>query len=146
MIDASIAAQPSYFVAGYADSFWLMVCGFLVFFMQCGFALLEAGSIRAKNTKNILFKNLLDACVGALVWWSVGYMIAVNSQKTLYLSLPLALMYALAHNTSRVVVLAVRAYVCVCVCARARRTVRGRLGHHRWRPDVLIPARSRRRE
>ena len=61
-----------------ADTFWLMLCGFLVFFMQCGFALLEAGTVRAKNTKNILLKNLLDACVGALIWWSVGFMIAVR--------------------------------------------------------------------
>ena len=62
-----------------ADTFWLMICGFLVFFMQCGFALLEAGTVRAKNTKNILLKNLLDACVGALIWWSVGHAIAVSS-------------------------------------------------------------------
>ena len=60
-----------------ADVLWLMLCGFLVFFMQCGFALLEAGTVRAKNTKNILLKNLLDACVGAIIWFSVGYMIAV---------------------------------------------------------------------
>ena len=46
--------------------------------MQCGFALLEAGTVRAKNTKNILLKNMLDACVGALIWWSIGYMIAVR--------------------------------------------------------------------
>lgn len=36
--------------------FWLLFGAFLVFFMQCGFALLEAGSVRAKNTKNILLK------------------------------------------------------------------------------------------
>ena len=61
------------------DFVWLFVCGALVFFMQCGFALLEAGTVRAKNTKNILLKNLLDACVGALIWWSMGYMIAVRA-------------------------------------------------------------------
>ena len=80
MIDASIGtAGAKYFKTGTADSFWLMVCGFLVFFMQCGFALLEAGTVRAKNTKNILLKNLLDACLGALIWWSLGYMIAVRA-------------------------------------------------------------------
>merc|ERR1719454_1941566 len=47
--------------------------------MQCGFALLEAGTVRAKNTKNILLKNLLDACLGALIWWGWGYMIAYDS-------------------------------------------------------------------
>jgi len=41
--------------------------------MQAGFALLEAGSVRAKNTKNILMKNLLDPCIGAVCWWTVGY-------------------------------------------------------------------------
>jgi len=40
-----------------ADTMWLMLCAFLVFFMQCGFALLEAGTVRAKNTKNILLKT-----------------------------------------------------------------------------------------
>ena len=72
------AAVASKFGGVETDMFWLSLCGFLVFFMQCGFALLEAGSIRAKNTKNILFKNLLDACIGALTWWSVGYMVAVS--------------------------------------------------------------------
>ena len=69
-----------YFNGKIADTLWLMFCGFLVFFMQCGFALLEAGTVRAKNTKNILMKNLLDACVGALIWWSVGYYVAVRSR------------------------------------------------------------------
>ena len=63
-----------------ADVLWLMLCGFLVFLMQLGFALLEAGTVRAKNTKNILMKNLLDACVGALVWWSIGFYIAVSAR------------------------------------------------------------------
>jgi ammonium transporter, Amt family len=51
---------------------WVLTCAFLVFFMQCGFALLEAGSVRAKNTRNILLKNVIDACAGALVWYAVG--------------------------------------------------------------------------
>ena len=71
-----------YFNGKVGDVLWLMVCGFLVFFMQCGFALLEAGTVRAKNTKNILMKNLLDACVGALIWWSIGYYVAVRARPT----------------------------------------------------------------
>jgi Amt family ammonium transporter len=43
---------------------------------QAGFALLEAGSVRQKNTKNILLKNLLDACIGAVIWWAFGMGIA----------------------------------------------------------------------
>ena len=46
--------------------------------MQAGFATLSAGSIRAKNVKNILLKNLLDACIGAIVWWAWGYAVAVK--------------------------------------------------------------------
>ena len=72
-------AGAGYFGAAQADAFWLMVCGFFVFFMQCGFALLEAGTVRAKNTKNILLKNLLDASVGAVIWWVCGFMIAVRA-------------------------------------------------------------------
>ena len=61
-----------------ADTFWLIWAGVTVFFMQCGFGMLEAGSVRAKNTKNIMIKNLLDACIGAIVWWAWGYAVAVK--------------------------------------------------------------------
>ena len=81
LITAATGALPPPLKAGYADALWLMLCGFLVFFMQCGFALLEAGTVRAKNTKNILLKNLLDACVGAMIWWSFGHSIAVRVQS-----------------------------------------------------------------
>jgi len=46
--------------------------------MQCGFAMLCAGSVRQKNVKNILLKNLLDACGGAIGFWSVGYALALG--------------------------------------------------------------------
>merc|ERR1719357_1495938 len=41
--------------------------------MQCGFALLEAGSVRSKNTVNILIKNMLDAFIGAVSYWCIGW-------------------------------------------------------------------------
>ena len=44
-----------------------------MFFMQAGFAMLCAGSIRAKNVKNIMLKNILDACGGAIGFWTLGY-------------------------------------------------------------------------
>jgi Amt family ammonium transporter len=50
----------------------------VVWHSQCGFALLEAGSVRAKNTKNILLKNVLDACLGGLIWWTIGFPIALG--------------------------------------------------------------------
>jgi hypothetical protein len=63
------------------DVMWLLIAGSLVFFMQLGFALVEAGSVRAKNTKNILLKNILDCCIGALIWWSWGQALAVRAQS-----------------------------------------------------------------
>ena len=41
--------------------------------MQLGFALIENGSVRTKNSKNILIKNLFDACAGALAFWLIGF-------------------------------------------------------------------------
>uniref|UniRef100_A0A914R5U2 Ammonium transporter AmtB-like domain-containing protein n=1 Tax=Panagrolaimus davidi TaxID=227884 RepID=A0A914R5U2_9BILA len=44
--------------------------------MQCGFAFLEAGAVRSKNTTNILIKNLLDSCIAIVCYWSVGWALA----------------------------------------------------------------------
>ena len=52
---------------------WLLICGVLVFFMQCGFAMVESGSVRHHSVKSILLKNLLDPCFAALGFWLVGY-------------------------------------------------------------------------
>jgi len=59
-----------------ANIFYLLVSGYLVFFMQCGFAMLSAGSVRSKNAMNIILKNLLDACFGALGWFLFGFAFA----------------------------------------------------------------------
>jgi len=61
------------------DTFYLMWAGALIFLMQAGFATLSAGSIRAKNVKNILLKNLLDACIGAFAWFLLGYGFAYDA-------------------------------------------------------------------
>jgi len=44
-----------------------------IFMMQSGFAMVEVGSVRAKNAHNILIKNVFDACGGCLAWWLIGY-------------------------------------------------------------------------
>ncbi len=55
------------------NNIWVLITAFLVMFMQPGFALVEAGFTRSKNTGNILMKNLLDFCIGSLAFWFVGY-------------------------------------------------------------------------
>mmetsp|Transcript_22024 Transcript_22024/g.32785 ORF Transcript_22024/g.32785 Transcript_22024/m.32785 type:complete len:524 (-) Transcript_22024:212-1783(-) len=64
------------------DVFFLLFAGAAVFLMQSGFAMLCAGSVRQKNVKNIMLKNLLDACGGALGFWSVGYALAYGDKNT----------------------------------------------------------------
>mmetsp|Transcript_52996 Transcript_52996/g.125132 ORF Transcript_52996/g.125132 Transcript_52996/m.125132 type:complete len:525 (-) Transcript_52996:313-1887(-) len=55
------------------DIAWLVICGAMVFFMQAGFSMLEAGAVGAKNVINILFKNVMDGSVAALCFWLLGY-------------------------------------------------------------------------
>merc|ERR1719388_85428 len=61
------------------NTFYLLWAGAIVFLMQAGFATLSAGSIRQKNVKNILLKNLLDACMGAICFYFVGYGFAYDA-------------------------------------------------------------------
>ena len=58
------------------DNFFLIVMGIVVFLMQCGFAFLEAGAVRSKNAVNILIKNMLDALIGGLSYWAIGWGLA----------------------------------------------------------------------
>lgn len=55
------------------DTLWVLFAGCLVFFMQAGFAYLEGGLTRSKNTCNIMMKNLMDFCTGTLAYWAVGF-------------------------------------------------------------------------
>lgn len=55
------------------DTVWVMLAAFLVFWMQAGFAYVEGGLTRAKNTNNIMMKNLMDFCVGSLSYWVIGF-------------------------------------------------------------------------
>lgn len=64
------------------DTFWLLFAAFLVFFMQAGFALVEAGFVRAKNTTNILMKNVLDCAIGSIAFFAVGWAFAYGSSDS----------------------------------------------------------------
>ena len=55
------------------DTVWVLLGAFLVFFMQAGFGMVEAGFIRAKNACNILTKNFLDYCTASIMFFLVGY-------------------------------------------------------------------------
>ena len=55
------------------DCFWLFFGGVLVFFMQTGFTMVEAGFTRSKNTGNIIMKNIVDFMFGSIIYWFIGY-------------------------------------------------------------------------
>lgn len=55
------------------NTVWMLLAAMLVFFMQPGFALVEAGFTRSKNTANILMKNLVDFMVGSILFWLIGF-------------------------------------------------------------------------
>lgn len=55
------------------DTLWVLLGTVLVFFMQAGFAMVETGFTRAKNAGNIVMKNVVDFCIGTVVYWFVGF-------------------------------------------------------------------------
>jgi len=63
------------------DSTWVIVASILVFFMQAGFSLLESGIIRQTGVVNSLMENFMDACIGGLTFWAVGYAIAFGASS-----------------------------------------------------------------
>jgi len=71
---ATIAAEADLAI----DYVWVLISGFLVMFMQAGFALVEAGFCRAKNVVNLISKNLIDFSLGALVFFAFGYALLVG--------------------------------------------------------------------
>jgi ammonium transporter, Amt family len=66
------------------DTMWVLISAFLVFFMQAGFGMVEAGFIRAKNTCNILTKNFLDFCMASLGFFMFGYAIMFGPGNGLF--------------------------------------------------------------
>ncbi|MGB7860669.1 MAG: ammonium transporter, partial [Acidimicrobiia bacterium] len=65
------------------DNLWVFIAGVLVFFMQAGFALVEAGLTRAKNVSNIMMKNLMDMSAGVLAFAIVGFAVAFGGNELL---------------------------------------------------------------
>jgi Amt family ammonium transporter len=69
-------------VQTHADYVWTLVAAALVFFMQAGFAMVEAGFTRAKNAINIMMKNLMDFSIGSLAFWAIGFGIMFGASST----------------------------------------------------------------
>lgn len=69
-------------VQTHANYLWTLVAAALVFFMQAGFAMVEAGFTRAKNAVNILMKNLMDFSLGSLAFWAVGFGLMFGATST----------------------------------------------------------------
>ncbi len=69
-------------VQTHANFLWTLVAAALVFFMQAGFAMVEAGFTRAKNVINIMMKNLMDFSMGTLAFWAVGFGLMFGVSKT----------------------------------------------------------------
>ena len=67
---------------------WVLLAAALVYFMQAGFALCEAGLTRAKNTGNILMKNLMDFSIGTPCFWIIGFSLMFNGGLGGFIGMP----------------------------------------------------------
>jgi Amt family ammonium transporter len=65
------------------DTFWILICAFLVFFMQAGFGMVETGLVRTKNAGNVLMKNVIDFSFAILGYFIFGYAIMYGSDGLL---------------------------------------------------------------
>ena len=59
---------------------WFLIGAALVFWMQAGFAMVEAGFTRAKNAGNIIMKNLMDFCIGTVVFILIGFSLLLGEE------------------------------------------------------------------
>ncbi|WP_320040062.1 ammonium transporter [uncultured Desulfobacter sp.] len=75
-------AEAIALVQTHANYVWTLVAAVLVFFMQAGFAMVEAGFTRAKNAVNIMMKNLMDFSMGSLFYWAIGFGLMFGVSKT----------------------------------------------------------------
>ncbi|MDE3741829.1 ammonium transporter [Maribacter polysaccharolyticus] len=70
-------------INGDMGALWITIAAVLVFFMQAGFTLVEIGFTRSKNAGNIVMKNIMDLCIGSIMFWAVGYGIMYGSDLVL---------------------------------------------------------------
>ncbi len=70
-------------IKGDMSALWIIIAAILVFFMQAGFTLVEVGFTRSKNAGSIIMKNVMDLCIGSIMFWAVGYGIMYGSEVIL---------------------------------------------------------------
>ena len=69
-------------VQDHANYLWTLIAAALVFFMQAGFAMVEAGFTRAKSAVNIMMKNLMDFSMGSIAFWAIGFGLMFGTTQT----------------------------------------------------------------
>ncbi|MEL6929282.1 MAG: ammonium transporter [Cyanobacteria bacterium J06600_6] len=82
LIEPAVAQESTSTISINLDTLWLIVAGTLVFFMNAGFAMLEAGLCQTGNATNVLAKNLIVFCVSALAFWSLGFGLMFGNGNT----------------------------------------------------------------
>ncbi len=82
LIEEVAAATKS--VTDAVNIMWMLVAGFLVFFMQAGFALVETGFTRTKNVAHTMMMNMMVFCIGAVGYWLVGFAFQFGSVNSAY--------------------------------------------------------------
>ena len=120
------------------DTIWTLVTAFLVFWMQAGFAFVETGLTRAKNTVNILMKNMMDFCFATVAFWFIGFGVMFGAGSDWFGTSGFML-----HDVGRHVRVARRgrrsAWTQVLLPARLRGNRRHhRLGRHGRADEVLL--------
>ena len=88
MTNIFLATDPVADLSLSVDTVWMLLAAMLVFFMQPGFALCEAGFTRSKNTANILFKNFVDFMFGSILFWLLGFGFMFGSNGEGFIGMP----------------------------------------------------------
>lgn len=84
LVSTAFAQDSSVSLQSMIDTLWVLLAAFLVFFMQAGFGMLEAGLIRAKNAGNILTKNMMDFCTASIGYFVLGYALMFGGSGALF--------------------------------------------------------------
>jgi Amt family ammonium transporter len=137
VIPATLMAEPTDPTLQIAlNTVWVLLTAFLVFFMQAGFGMVEAGFIRAKNTSNILTKNFLDFCMASLGFFMFGYAIMYGTGND-FLGLSGWFMIGAKSGSSNVPVFAFWLFQ-VAFCGAAATIVAGGMAERMKFPAYLI--------